>query len=81
MSEDEIARGIAARIAQRAIRQGNVVRMETPRPTPPKLEDLIARAPAAPTVAANQADQFLTVMNNRHAIIDNVGGKTVIASW
>src|SRR5262249_6146972 len=24
---------------------------------------------------------LLTVMNNQHAIIDNVGGKTVIASW
>src|SRR6516225_4823533 len=26
-------------------------------------------------------DDLLTVMNNQHAIIDNVGGKTVIASW
>jgi hypothetical protein len=26
-------------------------------------------------------DDLLTVMNNQHAIIDNVGGKTFIASW
>jgi Family of unknown function (DUF5906) len=26
-------------------------------------------------------DDLLTAMNNQHAIIDNVGGKTVIASW
>jgi hypothetical protein len=26
-------------------------------------------------------DDLLAVMNNQHAIIDNVGGKTVIASW
>src|SRR6516165_9674187 len=26
-------------------------------------------------------EDLLAVMNNRHAIIDNVGGRTVIASW
>ncbi|WP_426410041.1 DUF5906 domain-containing protein [Bradyrhizobium ganzhouense] len=90
---DEVSKGIVARFrtqtaqpvqAAAAARRDVVAAKPPPAPDDrPSLDELMSRGQPAPTVAANPsaADQYLTVMNNRHAIIDNVGGKTVIASW
>jgi hypothetical protein len=64
-------------------------RLEAVRPEPEPEEPAEAKGVAhhaLPAIVAPQPppatwSDLLTVMNNQHAIIDNVGGKTVIASW
>src|SRR5262245_22202320 len=62
---------------------------QTPEPKPPPTAEPEAEAkprvmlpavvPTPPLPAS--WDDAIEAMNNRHAIIDNVGGKTVIAGW
>jgi hypothetical protein len=52
---------------------------EEPKAEPEPRAALPAVIPPQPPPAT--WDDLLTVMNNQHAIIDNVGGKAVIASW
>jgi hypothetical protein len=63
-------------------------RLEAVRPKPepePEHEGGVARhslpAVIPPRPLPVSWEDLLTTMNNQHAIIDNVGGKTVIASW
>src|SRR6516165_4946956 len=52
-----------------------------PEPEPEKGKRLtVVPPPPAPTPTAD-LDDALAVMNRQHAIIENVGGKAVIASW
>ena len=71
---------------------GLIVLKPTPEPEPPTAaEPVLAEAPEtkvnlpaiippSPPVAPSY-DNALEAMNDRHAVIDNVGGKAVIASW
>jgi hypothetical protein len=58
-----------------------------PTPEPKEEEEVRVMLPAVVPQAKPQAkppadwDDAIEAMNNRHAIIDNVGGKTVIAGW
>jgi hypothetical protein len=61
-----------------------VVEQRKPEPEPePEPEEPEAKLPAVmPSVAPAPAwDQAIAAMNRQHAIIENVGGKAVIASW
>jgi hypothetical protein len=51
---------------------------EAPKPAEVRLPAIVP--PALPPVAPSY-DNALEAMNERHAVIDNVGGKAVIASW
>src|SRR5260370_38860389 len=42
---------------------------------------LRAGGPPPPQPVAPEWDEAIAAMNNQHAIIENVGGKAVIASW
>jgi len=49
-----------------------------PEPEPEAAKELV---PVAPVVRAADWDDVIAAMNRQHAIIENVGGKAVIASW
>jgi Family of unknown function (DUF5906) len=50
-----------------------------PKPAEERIKLPVAAQSAAPTMA--ECDQVLKIMNAQHAIIDNVGGRSVIACW
>ena len=56
-----------------------------PEPEPQREAEKAAEAVKLPIVVPKRPlpdwDQAMAVMNNQHAIIENVGGKAVIASW
>jgi energy-coupling factor transporter ATP-binding protein EcfA2 len=82
--QDQIALAGRARLANLSARLEAVRPKPEPEPEPETMagvarHSLPAVIPAQPPPAT--WSDLLTVMNNQHAIIDNVGGKTVIASW
>ena len=82
--QDQIALAGRAKLASLCARL-EAVRIR-PEPEPKGPAEARGLRHALPAVIPPQPppaswSDLLTVMNNQHAIIDNVGGKTVIASW
>src|SRR6516162_4076083 len=81
--QDQIALAGRAKLASLSARL-EAVRAK-PEPEEPEPKEGVARhllpAIIPPQPPSATWEDLLTVMNNHHAIIDNVGGKTVIASW
>jgi hypothetical protein len=83
---DQIALAGRARLAALSARLEAVRHKPEPEPEPEADAQGPAVRPALPAIIPPQPppatwSDLLAVMNNQHAIIDNVGGKTVIASW
>lgn len=74
--ETALAAIVAAR-AKAAKRKAELVALVKPKPQ----AEAEAKLPAVAETKLPSRDEYLTAMNGRHAVIDNVGGKTVIASW
>jgi len=85
--QDQIALAGKAKLASLSARLEAVRPKPEPEPEPEDdpVKGAVARhslpAVIPPRSPPATWSDLLTVMNNQHAIIDNVGGKTVIASW
>src|SRR5262245_42875345 len=81
------ASDLRARLNQASAKPSGIVIPAKPEPevakepVEPVAQTLPAIIPPAPPPLAPNYDDALEAMNNRHAIIDNVGSKSVIASW
>jgi hypothetical protein len=91
LNGNELANRLRAKLGlmRRLAGQRVAVRKVEPEPKPkidepePASEPVEAKLPSVvPSVAPAPAwDQAIAAMNRQHAIIENVGGKAVIASW